>query len=512
MSGNSFYRKLPRTLDSRKQYKCSAKSVDKDLSMRGSKVSIEELCQEIKNGITDNQASSSTELQKISTAPTKDSSLLKDKQDIRMQEIEEYILANSTVRNINGNLCMWNGSFYKQLDLRLFTEEVRRILPQSSQKRISHFNRFKEAYEYMQANVKISTFSEGNILSAQNTIAFRNTLYEARTRKLYKKTPAYPILFDIDACYLGEGKIDTPCFDEIINHASGNDEEVLKLCYQILGYIFSQGNEAKKFFVFGTAPDSGKSIIGEFIAKILGADNVSTIALSDFGGRFALGTINQKVLNYNMDLPATELDRNSIQKLKQLTGDQRIECEVKFVQGKTAIHHCKFLFATNHPIRLKYEDTAFFNRLILVPFINSVGEYERDYSLSHKLWEERDAIATKAAHAYSELLENNFVFQKSSLAEAMLCQWRDQCDNEQLRYFLIDRFEYADANSFVPTETIFRMYKDYCDENGLEILYGEKNQFSRRFHIVSGLESTKKRVDEFQSAVNGYLGIKIRDL
>lgn len=512
MNGNSFYRKLPRTLDSRKQYKCSAKSIDKNLSRRGSQISIEEFQKEIVNDFMDNHESSSIELQKNSTIPTQDNSVLKDKQDIRMQEIEEYILANSTVRNINGDLCMWNGSFYKQLDLRLFTQEARRILPQSSQKRISHFNRFKEAYEYMQANININTFSERDVLLAKNMIAFRNTLYEARTRKLYKKTPAYPILFDIDASYLGEEKLDTPCFDRIINHASGYDEEVLKLCYQIIGYILSQGNEAKKFFVFGTAPDSGKSIIGEFIAKVLGADNVSTIALSDFGGRFALGTINQRVLNYNMDLPATELDKNSIQKLKQLTGDPRVECEVKYVQGKTAVHHCKLLFATNHPIRLKYEDSAFFNRLILVPFINSVDEHERDYNLLHKLWEERDAIATKAAHAYSELIENNFVFQKSVLADSMLCQWRDQYDNEQLRYFLIDRFEFADANSFVPTETIFRMYQEYCHENGLEIMYSEKNQFSRRFHTVSGLESTKKRVGEFQSAVNGYLGIRASDL
>lgn len=511
MSGNKFFRPAPTLFRSSQEYNNTAHLLNKNSKDSVVEFDFEKEWEKLTDKMfSEKRSENTTDLQENELIKKKDTSLLENKQEIRMQEIEDYILENVIVRIINGNLCMWNGSYYKQLDLKLFTEEVRRVLPRASQRKIARFSRFKEAYEYMQANVDIQQFSEGDIARAQNMIVFRNVIYEGRTRSLLEKEPCYPIVFGINAKYLKSGNLSTPCFDRIINQATGNDENTLKLCYQILGYIFSQGNEAKKFFVFGTAPDSGKSIIGEFIAKMLGADNVSTIALSDFGGRFTLGTINQKVLNYNMDLPATELDRDSIQRLKQLTGDPRIECEVKYVQGKTAMHHCKFLFATNHPIKLKYEDSAFFNRLVLVPFMYSVDEQKRDYDLPHKLWEERNAIATKAAHAYSELLKNNFVFQKSALADSILCDWKEQDDGEILRYFFRDIFEIADKDSFIPTETIFKMYQEYCEIQGLPPLYVEKNQFSRRFHSVTRLETTKRRVEGFSSPVNGYLGVRVR--
>ena len=431
-------------------------------------------------------------------------------QEIRMQEIEEIILNNATFRNIEGNLCVWNGRYYKQLNSVLFPQAVRKLMPKEEQKLISRFGRFKEAYEYMLANNRLKDqFSKEEEKTSKHMIVFKNGMYDAERDKLISSNDKYPVLFDINANYIGDFAVETPYMDQIINRASKNDAAVLKRFYQCLGYICSQGNEAKKFFVLGTAPDSGKSIIGEFLGKLLGAENVSTISLDNFGGRFALGTINQKVLNYNMDLSAVELDTSVVQRLKQLTGDARIDCEEKYVQGRTVTHHCKFLFATNHPIRLKQDDEAFYRRLVLIPFSYSVDEYEKDYDLQEKIWEERDAIATKAAHEYRKLLRHNFIFEKSDVAESIVNEWRSAGESELIKQFFSQYFEYNPNayEQFMPTDILFQKYKEFCGNNGKVVLEVDKPQFSKRIRSIFKLTSSKKRVKGYSSPVNGYVGI-----
>lgn len=92
-------------------------------------------------------------------------------------------------------------------------------------------------------------------------IVFQNGIYNAEKDALINSTSKYPVLFEINAEYLGNEEVQTPYMDKIIMQATGGDVDTLERFYQCLGYIYSQGTEAKKFFVFGTAPDSGKALL-----------------------------------------------------------------------------------------------------------------------------------------------------------------------------------------------------------------------------------------------------------
>lgn len=279
----------------------------------------------------------------------------------------------------------------------------------------------------------------------------------------------------------------------------------------IYSYIFSQGIEAKKFFVFATAPDSGKNIIGNFLGKVLKDNNVANISLNDLGARFSLGNIGELALNINMDLPASEIDKKSVQAIKLLTGDPRIQCEEKYMQAKPVIHHCKFLFASNHPIKLKAQDEAFYKRMIVIPFLNSVDEKNRDYDLESKLWDERDAILTKAANAYGELCANNFVFQHCQIAEDMVSSWQGKDKNALLYRFWGDRCSFSEEakERFIPTDKVFKVYQAYCESYGETVPDSELRNFSREFTQTFNLPKGKRRVTGYKSSVNGYEGLQI---
>lgn len=430
--------------------------------------------------------------------------------EVRMQEIEKYLLQTAIFRKINGFLCLWNGKYYRQLDQEQFALTVRSLLPSEAENKISKFNRFKEAYNFMLVNGELEKyFTEKEIKASKSMIAFQNGLYDRKTGNWKKLSPKYPILFNINAEYLGEEEPETPYMDSIILSATGDDEEVLLLFYQVLGYLFSQGTEAKKFFVFATAPDSGKSDIGEFLGRMIGEDNISVIALNDMGNRFALGKIGKIALNYNMDLPSAVLNNNAVQKIKLLTGDPRIDCEEKYVQNRTVIHHCKFLFASNHPIRLKEDDEAFYQRIVLIPFLYSVIDEAKDYQLPDKLWEERHAIATKAAHAYRELCENNFVFHSSQIADEMIASWQGGYKLPLLDEFWNDECIYCpnDESIFTSTKELFKAYQLYCESKGIIIDDKEKSNFSRQFHARFDVEKRKGRVKGEPNSLRGYRGI-----
>ena len=70
----------------------------------------------------------------------------------------------------------------------------------------------------------------------------------------------------------------------------------------------------------------------------------------------------------------------------------------------------KFLFATNFPLRIESNDPAFLDRIIFLPFMNSVPKEERDPNLAKKLWKERDAIVTKALQYARKLMKQGWQF------------------------------------------------------------------------------------------------------
>ena len=223
--------------------------------------------------------------------------------EVRMQEIEEIIIEKANICIIYGNLCIWNGHYYRQLNRQQFAQEVRKLIPPDKQKQISRYSRINEAYEYMLANDSIKNkFTDKQITISKRMIVFNNGMYDARKNKLYELSLSYPVIFKVDADYIGERNLNTENMDKVINNASGNDEEVLELFYQVLGYIISQGIDAKKFFVFATASDSGKSIIGEFLGRLLGEDNIATIPLNNLGSRFAIFEF-PRFLSLNINKP-----------------------------------------------------------------------------------------------------------------------------------------------------------------------------------------------------------------
>lgn len=159
---------------------------------------------------------------------------------------------------------------------------------------------------------------EEKLLQAKTLISFKNGVLDLETMNLYNHSPDYLIFYTINAKW--EKNTEAYHFKEFLKSMSGGDKSVAKRVKEALGYLLSVSNDGKYFFVMGTAPNSGKSTLGELLQEIVGREHVAHISTHQIGGRFALGDIHGKTLNLSMDLPKGKLSPVVVSIIKQITG------------------------------------------------------------------------------------------------------------------------------------------------------------------------------------------------
>lgn len=65
---------------------------------------------------------------------------------------------------------------------------------------------------------------------------------------------------------------------------------------------------------------------------------------------------------------------------------------------------------TNHPLLLKHDDQAFWERIVVIPFRYQIPREQQIDNLEYKLMAEMPAIASRAIMAYYNLRNNHYCF------------------------------------------------------------------------------------------------------
>lgn len=301
-----------------------------------------------------------------------------------------------------------------------------------------------------------------------------------------------------------------PAFGSYLDTVTGGNDKMKHLILEVMGYLLSCNNSAKKFFVLFGPGNTGKSLFLSLMREFFPMQFVSTIELQDLGGRFSSGNLVDTRLNVGGDLPNKVLSADVIKTVKGLTGGDVMTAERKFQQPFSYKPTTKLLFATNHKITLAYKDEQFIERLVLLPFLNPVPPERQDRELLNKMKCERSAIFNKALKAFKRLSRNNFVFtevddsskfvnipsggreNQSLLAEAIVKFIDESCDITQSK------------DSFTTISDLFAAFSDfYMERYNLNV---EMDEFSKGFKATAlnmGLEYKQK------NRGRGYRGILI---
>lgn len=333
----------------------------------------------------------------------------------------------------------------------------------------------------------------------EHQILFKDGLYDVRKNKFVDVKPGMVLVHRVRAKLK---KKPTPHFDAFVADISGGDPEIRRLILAMIGYILLPEPYAKVFFVLGPAPNAGKSVLGNFLRRLIGEENTSGVPLNELGGQFSKSSMLGRRLNVSMDLDEQTLDAKAVRDLKMLTGDDTVVIDVKHKTPVTLKPMIKFLFGTNAPLKLKNDDEAFWNRLVVIPFLYSISPERQNKNLGDHLWKERHGIVYQAVKEARTLINENYRFPKCQAAEDMKQQWKER-SGDMIEIFLRKRCILGEGIGPTPTAKLFKAYESLCAEKGISA--GKMTGFSRKLNKLDDLE------DWSDGKKRGYYGVVLRD-
>ena len=273
----------------------------------------------------------------------------------------------------------------------------------------------------------------------------------------------------INARYLEDNEYDfeNSRFRSFIKLLANNDEELMRLIRQVMGYCFSNLNNAKKAFIFYGKSNTGKSVLLNLLIKICGENNISNIEMQDLNKRENIATLYGKKLNICNELPDYKMTDTGV--FKALVSDNdKVTGKALYNNPFSFYNKAKLVFACNNMPSLSSNKSldynAFFNRIIIIPCLNSIPSHKQDKNLFKKLLKEKDLIFTWAMGGLQEYIDNGNQFIEPKISKKFMREY--VASVSMVDSFIKELCEYKEGeHSFkYEVEDLFIAYYGYKKE------------------------------------------------
>lgn len=333
---------------------------------------------------------------------------------------------------------------------------VRTTLTQGLQDQYSAHN-MSEAKDHIRGRTLVSDDEMGG---PEGLIAAENCVIDLNEQTSHDHSPEYHFLsrlgceFDPDAT--------APRFKAFLNEVVPSDTERQKL-QEYAGYTLMHWGlpHHKALFVVGPTA-SGKSTFLDTINAMLGEGTVSSLTPQQLTGeRFAGAELYGKWANIRNDIPAATVKNTGA--FKEIIGGDAIKAERKrkdpFMFEPTAKH----LYAANELPSTETDDEAFYRRILLAPFPETVPKAERDKHLDEKLQAELPGVLNWAIEGLQRLM-NNGGFTGDRAPGRTQDTWQKWSDS-------VSRFKDAaiseGGHDDIAKSKLYAAYIEYCRQEGI---------------------------------------------
>ena len=416
----------------------------------------------------------------------------------------DMILVGKELWIYNDNNGCFQRSSYQDVAMQL-----RSSLDEETQMKITS-HEYKESYEQLLISDEIQ--HEDGFFENAPYVNCLNGVVDVMTGELLAHSSDYYFKHCIQANYMPGEKCKT--FLAYVNTITGGDKELISLLRQIMGYIFSHYNNAKKAFLIYGIPHTGKSVLCNVIERIIGQEYVSHVDLSMLQRQEYAASLSGKLLNVAPDLKNDSL--KDVGFFKSLVShDDQISARALYGNPQNIKGEAKMLFSTNHLLTFDgaldtYDIEAVFNRLIYFPYQNKpISDDTDNKHLSDDILRERDGIFTWAIKGLCEYVENNECFIHASLSESIKQKNMARYCPEKI--FCKECLK-RKTGVYESSSSIKDAFDQYCQDNDIRV----KGNIARYLEDNEGLKKSKKRIDVNGNLVSDgnpiyvYEGIRLR--
>lgn len=374
--------------------------------------------------------------------------------------VREILLQNyRLIRDELRNVYFYEGGIYQKADGILLAEFIKRNVTDIYVRQISDPNFYNKLLVDLKSDYRIKMVDRKKLDHREKyLVAFQNGVYDCRQKRFFGFSPDFYLFSKLEVWY--RENADAVIFDGFLNEVGGGDAAIKRLIWEMIAYILMPTNDGKCFFVLGTAPNSGKSLLAKVIEAMFPDLVVNRSPISAISGRFGLASMTDKRINIAPECVEERISAEVVNNIKLLTGEESVNVERKGIDASREYICCKLLIATNCATAFAVKDSAFWNRMRIVPFMYSVPQQNRRPDLFEDLKRELDAIASIAVSEFAgPLIESNYQFAVPDASAKLMSQWRNS-SLDLLKKFLDGRCEIThDQSDFI---AVGELYDEYC--------------------------------------------------
>ena len=393
-----------------------------------------------------------------------------------------YLLQADNIVKLNGRLYIYRDGIYECGDEYIESAMIEHIPNLSQSKR-------KEVLAYLNLLV-----SKESAIADANLVAFNNGVLDIVNDTFSEFSPEYIITNKIPHNYNPNAK--SELLDRVMRKLACNDDTVLKLLYQSIGYCFYRRNELRKSFFLLGEKRNGKSTFLDMVGNLLGEENTANLDLCEIGDRFRTAELNGKLANIGDDINDEWVSNTAIFK-KVVSGDV-ITVERKGKDPFKLRSFAKFFFSANSLPRLGRgkDSKAVLDRLVIIPFDAKFSKDDDDYDpfIKYKLRDDSviEALIAKAIPALREVLAD----QEFACSEKVTINLEEfeKSNNPILEFFdELDEVDYLNE----PIKVVYQKYTTFCLSNNLQAISAiefQKQMKKQYGLIIKTIEIDKKRV------------------
>ncbi|WP_208425610.1 phage/plasmid primase, P4 family [Salinibacter sp.] len=259
----------------------------------------------------------------------------------------------------------------------------------------------------------------------------------------------------------------------------------------------------KALFLVGPQA-AGKSTLLEVICEMLGkATHLSPHQL--VSERFCAVELEDSWANVAADISSDLL--SNVGRFKEITAGDRIYVERKFEQGYTIQPATKHFYSANQLPDIKIDDDAFFRRVLIVPFPETVPKKKRDPALPKKLKLELDGILRWAVEGLVQVLETGDFTGDLSPSETRRV-WQEHASSiGRFKVRCLDVTGRHDQDVEVKDE-VFTAYRAFCEENGLSA--ESQSQLTRVLKRDPKIDDGDRTPPDWDQQKDCYTGVRLK--
>lgn len=368
-------------------------------------------------------------------------------------QFARYFIQTDHIVKIGGKLHIYRNGIYEQGDEQIEAAMIEHIPKLKQAQR-------KEVLSYLSLLVK----KESGVADA-NYIAFKNGVLNLVDGSFNEFSPEYVITNKIPHNYVPDAQ--SELLDRVLRKLACNDETVVQLLLQSVGYCFYRRNELRKSFFLLGEKRNGKSTFLDMVGTLLGEDNTSNLDLCEIGDRFRTAELTGKLANIGDDIN-DEWVSNTATFKKVVSGDV-VTAERKGKDPFKLRSFAKFFFSANSLPRLGRgkDSSAVLDRLVIIPFDAKFSKDDPDYDpfIKYDLRKEpvMEALIAKAVPALIDVLAYR-EFEMCKKVNETLSEF-ERTNNPILEFFSdLDETDYLNE----PIKVVYQKYSTFCMVNNMQ--------------------------------------------